>query len=213
MESDPGAKVTPEEIIGSILDEMRQSIVPAWYTDFVPNVFRVYSFREDLELMRALERPIREQAVRALDEALEELNKPTQHLFRNKPHAQRCEQLGPWSIEFLENSDDDAAANRLIVSCIPPVPPAADMLEGAGTVRVNPEPNPSEDHDKTSRTPFAAPPPSSVAPHARLSYVGLTLQEMSHTMGGALSTLHRDLKFAQAWIVREIASEAPSLLP
>lgn len=36
---------------------------------------------------------------------------------------------------------------------------------------------------------------------------GLTLQEVSHCIGGAPSTLHRDLKFAKAWIVREISSE------
>ena len=46
MPRDPKAKVTPEEIVGSILDEMHESITPGWYTDFVPNIFRVYLYRE-----------------------------------------------------------------------------------------------------------------------------------------------------------------------
>lgn len=39
---------------------------------------------------------------------------------------------------------------------------------------------------------------------------GLTLQEMTDAMGGSVSSLHRDLKFAKAWILHEIRTDSPS---
>lgn len=40
---------------------------------------------------------------------------------------------------------------------------------------------------------------------------GMTLQETSHALGGSLSTLHRDLQFAKAWILHAISSEPASV--
>ncbi len=171
MTRNSNSSVTPEEIVGSILEEMQSSILAGWYFDFVPNVFRVYLYREDLERLRGLETPIREQAARALDEELAKLNKPPRTLpFLPAAPKKQARALGSWSIEFLENSDEDAGRNRLIVKCTPPVVTGQEQLDGPATVRVNASPVPMDDGAKTQRTSYGGPPASEGESHARLVF-------------------------------------------
>jgi hypothetical protein len=171
MPRDLTARVTPEEIVGLILDEMQQSIVPGWYTDYVNNIYRVYLYREDLDQLAPLEARIREQAARALDEELAKLNKPLRTLpLMPAPRKKRCEPLGSWTIELLENSDDDAARNRIIVKSAAPAPPPPESLEGPPTVRVNAPMAESGDDSATRRTSFSPAPSGDSRVYARLTY-------------------------------------------
>lgn len=171
MPRNPKAKVTPEDIVGRILEEMHNSITPGWYTDFIPNVFRVYLYRDDLEGLLGLEPRIREQAARALDEELEKLNRPTRALaFLPGAPKKRLEPLGTWSIEFLENSDDDASSNRLLVKVAGPPPAAAESLEGPATVRVSAAGAAPPEESRTERSPYVSAPVSDAAAQARLVY-------------------------------------------
>jgi pSer/pThr/pTyr-binding forkhead associated (FHA) protein len=171
MPRDRNARVTPEEIVGLILDEMQRSVTPSWYTDYVNCVYRVYLYREDLDELAALQPRIREQASRALDEELAKLNKPVRSLpLVRAPRKKRYEPLGNWMIEFLENSDEDAARNRVIVKSSAPTAPSSESLEGPPTVRVNAPPPSSGDDSATRRTSSFGPTPGDNVVHARLSY-------------------------------------------
>jgi hypothetical protein len=171
MPRDRNARVTPEEIVGLILDEMQRSITPSWYTDYVNCIYRVYLYREDLDQLAGLQSRIREQASRALDEELAKLNKPVRSLpLVRAPRKKRYEPLGNWSIEFLENSDDDAASNRVIVKSAAPPTPSSEFLEGPPTVRVNVPPPGSGDDAATRRTSSFGPASGDNVVHARLSY-------------------------------------------
>lgn len=194
MPRDPKAKVTPEEIVGSILDEMHESITPGWYTDFVPNIFRVYLYREDLERLVGLESRIREQAQRALDEELDKLNRPARALpFLPGTPQKRCEPLGHWTIELYENGDENAASNRLLVKAAAPTPPR-ESLEGPATLRVSAEQVREAGGTETARSPNAAVSAPDADAHARLVYEddsGRHIYEMTKDLikigrGGAL---------------------------
>ncbi len=156
MPRDVTARVTPEEIVGLILDEMQQSIVPGWYTDYVNSLYRVYLYREDLDQLAPLEAAHSRAGSRALDEELAKLNRPLRSVpLMPAQKKKRCEPLGSWIIEFLENSDDDAARNRMIVKSAAPAPPPPESLEGPPTVRVPLRRPESGDDSATRRTSFS----------------------------------------------------------
>jgi len=61
-----GNRVTPEEIVAAILVELDQRSAPGYYTNYVPNVFKVYLYGEDFRALLPLKEKIREEAIRAL---------------------------------------------------------------------------------------------------------------------------------------------------
>src|SRR5437763_12160842 len=68
-------RITPEDIITLLLEEMEAGIAPSHYTNLVPSVFSVYLYADDLERLRPLERRMRDEAIRALTARIAELNK------------------------------------------------------------------------------------------------------------------------------------------
>jgi hypothetical protein len=63
-----GNRVTPEEIVAAILVELEQRTATGYYTNYVPNVFKVYLYREDFRDLLPLKDKIRDEAIRALHE-------------------------------------------------------------------------------------------------------------------------------------------------
>ena len=68
-------RITPEDIISLILDEMQAASAPSHYSHLVPNVFDVYLYAEDLDRLRPLIGRMRDEATRALSSKIAELNK------------------------------------------------------------------------------------------------------------------------------------------
>ena len=115
----PGsAQVTPEEIISLILEEMRAEVAPMYYSNLVRTVYHVYLYGEDLERLRPVFSRIREETTRALDEELAKLNKRKKSglgLLKTAKRHKTYETLGDWTIDFHENTDEDARENPLII--------------------------------------------------------------------------------------------------
>src|SRR5689334_9427868 len=110
--------VTPEEIIHLILDEMEAGLCPSYYSNLVPSTFDIYLFIDDLERLRPLQPRIRDEAIRALGDKLSKLNKSGGlkiPLVSDKKSRKRFEALGEWSVDFHENTDDDARDVPLII--------------------------------------------------------------------------------------------------
>jgi hypothetical protein len=168
-----GNRVTPEEIVAAILVELDQRTAPGYYTNYVPNIFKVYLFSEDYRDLLPLKDRIRDEAVRALHEELSRRNGAPGLViplpFAKKKAHKRFEAMGDWVIEFHPNEDDDAAGNRLEVRGETSRPVEAGNLEGAPTVKVvRPE---LEDHAReTRRTGAANPVRANAEAYARLSY-------------------------------------------
>jgi hypothetical protein len=134
--------VTPEEIINFILEEMEAGTCPSYYSNLVPSVYEVYLYGEDFERLRPLEQRMREEAVNALGEKLAALNKAAGKRSRlplaaSKKRSKRYETLGDWSVEFYENTDDDARENPLVLHSTFPVSAQADDRAGTLTERIS----------------------------------------------------------------------------
>lgn len=130
-------RVTPEEIVNFILEEMEAGLSPTYYSNLVPSVYDVYLYTDDLERLRPLEQRMREEAVSALSEKLSALNKAassklTLPLAASKKRRKRYETLGDWSVEFHENADDDARENPLVIHSS--FPAGIDSEDKAGTL-------------------------------------------------------------------------------
>jgi len=136
--------VTPEEIINFLLEEMEAGMSPSYYSNLVPSVYHVYLYIDDLERLRPLEQRIREEAVNALGEKLATLNKSREPRLKlplaasRKKRTKRYEILGEWSVEFHENTDDDARENPLVIhSTFPVAANLSDDRVGILTERVS----------------------------------------------------------------------------
>lgn len=133
--------VTPEEIIHLILEEMEAGMCPSFYSNLVPSTFTVYLCGEDLERLRPLEQRMKDEAIRALGEKLSKLNKAGESkikipLVSEKKPKKRYEALGEWSIEFHENTDDDARDTPLVIHSAFPFTSSSDDRIGTLTERV-----------------------------------------------------------------------------
>lgn len=136
--------VTPEEIINFLLEEMEAGMSPSYYSNLVPSAFDVYLYIDDLERLRPLEQRVREEAVNALGEKLATLNKTKEPKLKlplggpKKKRAKRYEILADWSVEFHENTDDDARENPLVIhSTFPVAANLSDDRVGTLTERVS----------------------------------------------------------------------------
>ncbi len=127
-------RITPEDIIALILDEMEAATAPSHYSNLVPNVFDVYLYADDLDRLKPLIGRVRDEAARALSTRIADLNKSGAGLkiplLKDRTPRKQYEALGDWVVEFHENTDDDAAENALIV--VSSFPREADATERAG---------------------------------------------------------------------------------
>jgi pSer/pThr/pTyr-binding forkhead associated (FHA) protein len=134
-------RVTPEEIVNFILEEMEAGLCPTYYSNLVPSVYDVYLYIDDLERLRPLEQRMREEAVNALTEKLSALNRTADAKLKlplggPKKRKKHYETLGDWSIEFHENADDDARENPLVIHSSFPVNAESEDRAGTLTERV-----------------------------------------------------------------------------
>jgi pSer/pThr/pTyr-binding forkhead associated (FHA) protein len=134
-------RVTPEEIVSFILEEMEAGLCPTYYSNLVPSVYDVYLYTDDLERLRPLEQRMREEAVNALSEKLSALNKAAEPKLKlplgaGKKRTKRYESLGEWSIEFHENADDDARENPLVIHSAFPANSESEDRIGTLTERI-----------------------------------------------------------------------------
>ncbi len=141
MPDQQGVQVTPEEIIHLILEEMEEGTCPSFYSNLVPSAFDIYLYIDDLERLRPLEPRTRDEAVRALNERLTELNKAGEPrlkipLMAAKRRGKRYETLGDWSVQFHENTEDDAREAPLVIHSTFPVQSGSDDRAGTLTERV-----------------------------------------------------------------------------
>ena len=130
-------RITPEDIITLLVEEMEAGIAPSVYTNLVPSVFDIYLNAGDLDRLRPLERRMREEAIRALSSRIAELNKAGGSRFsiplaRDRAPKKQYEALGEWVLEFRENTDDDAAENALVI--VSNFPRESDAAERVGTL-------------------------------------------------------------------------------
>ncbi len=142
MPQEQTLRVTPEEIVNFVLEEMEAGMCPTYYSYLVPSVYDVYLYAEDLERLRPLEQRMREETATALAEKLSKLNRAAEPKLKlplgaKSKRVKRYETLGEWSIEFHENTDDDASENPLVIHSAFPATADAEDRVGTLTERVS----------------------------------------------------------------------------
>ena len=119
---------------------MEQGMCPSFDNNLLPSVFDIDLYIDDLERLRPLEQRMRDEAVRALNERLAELNKsgaPRIKLPLTAPaKRKKYEKAGEWAVRFHENTDDDARETPLVIHSTFPEMSGPDDRVGTLTERV-----------------------------------------------------------------------------
>lgn len=129
--------VTPEEIIDLIVEEMEAGSAPSRYSVLVRSVYHVFLHPDDHERLRLVFPEVEREAIRALNERLQFLNKkPSLGFFSNNTRkSYRRVGDGHWRVYFYENRDPEAADNPLIVRSLFDDPKASEERVGTATER------------------------------------------------------------------------------
>lgn len=132
--------VTPEEIIDTILDELEAETAPSRYSVFVRSVFHVFLHPTDFAALRPAFALVQQEATRALNERLAQLNKRSMlDVFAAAANSTKKNYRrigsGDWKIYFYENHDSEAEENPLIVKSLFDEPRATEERVGTATER------------------------------------------------------------------------------
>ena len=134
---------TAREVILEIVRNMREGLEPLHYSTLPPAIFHVYLFPDDLERLRPIAARIVEEARRALDAEVDNLNKASigERLGERFKIKRRSEPKivipdGGWQIHLLENTDDDAQAGDIVINSELALPGKTDLGAGSMTKRI-----------------------------------------------------------------------------
>lgn len=131
--------VTAREIILEIVRNMREGLEPLHYSTLAPAVYHVYLHSGDMERLRGIVPRIVDEARRALDAALESLNRAS--LAERLKLSRRAEpQITPpdggWQVTILENTDDDAEPGDIVIYSELAMPAKPEFGAGSMTKRI-----------------------------------------------------------------------------
>ena len=150
---------TAREIILEIVRNMREGLEPLHYSTLAPSVFHVYLHPDDMDRLRGIAPRIVDEARRALDAEIAELNRASigeklKLARRTEPKISPPE--GGWQIHILENTDDGVDLGDVIIYSELAMPVKAELGAGSMTKRIatrrmgrttqtvyNPEPAPA----------------------------------------------------------------------
>jgi len=149
--------VTPEEIIDTILDELEAETAPSRYSVFVRSVFHVFLHPSDFAALRPAFGLVEQEARRALNERLAQLNKRSvldvfAAAANNVKKNYRRIGSSDWKIYFYENHDTEAEENALIVKSLFDEPKATEERIGTATERTVRRSSAGEKHTTSSST-------------------------------------------------------------
>lgn len=129
--------VTPEEIIDLLVEEMEAGSAPSRYSVLVRSVYHVFLHPDDYERLRLVFPDIEREAVRALSERLEFLNRKPVLAFLSNDNRKTWRRVGAggWRVLFYENRDPEAEQNPLIVKSLFDEPHPMEERAGIATER------------------------------------------------------------------------------
>ncbi len=129
-------RVTPRDIIDSILDNMELSAEEIYFNYQVPSIYQVYIHANDYRRLEGLFSEIAKQAEFALEERIEKLNKKStlDRLSLKKRIPYEKAQDG-WCIEFHQDPNDEIQPGDVMIESLLPV--RKDEAAGVETQRVS----------------------------------------------------------------------------
>jgi FHA domain len=127
------------DIIQEIVRNMREGLEPLQYSILAPAVYRVYLHADDLARLRGILPRITEEARRALDAELAQLNRDSlaQKLHVTPKSAAKVEPpAGGWTVQFLENTEEETEPGDILIDSELAIPAKPDYGAGAMTKRI-----------------------------------------------------------------------------
>jgi len=130
---------TAREIILEIVRNMREGLEPLHYSTLAPSIYHVYLHPDDMERLRGIIPRIVDEAQRALDAAVDDLNRASigerlKIAKRNEPKISPPE--GGWQIRILENTDDQVDAGDIVIYSELAMPAKSEFGSGSMTKRI-----------------------------------------------------------------------------
>jgi hypothetical protein len=130
---------TAREVILEIVRNMREGLEPLHFSTLAPSIYHVYLHPSDMDRLGAIAPRIVDEARRALDEALESLNRAS--LGERLKISRRAEPRiappeGGWQIRILENTDDDVEPGDVVIYSELAMPAKPEYGGGAMTKRI-----------------------------------------------------------------------------
>jgi hypothetical protein len=176
-----GNPASAREVILEIVRNMREGLEPLHYSTLPPAIFHVYLHPEDLERLRPILPRIEDEARRALDEAVAEMNRAS--IAEKLKLSRRAEPRisppeGGWRIHFLENTDDDVEPGDLLIDSELALPAKPDfggsMTKRIATRRMGGTESAATHRYEPAVAPDSPPPPAQPAEgetqHALIEY-------------------------------------------
>jgi hypothetical protein len=130
---------TARDIIQELVRNMREGLEPLQYSVLAPAIYHVYLHPGDLERLRGLVPRIVDEARRALDGELALLNRaPLRNKLRlaRKPAAKVEAPASGWTIDILENTDDETQPGDIVIYSELALPSKPEYGAGSMTKRI-----------------------------------------------------------------------------
>lgn len=118
---------------------MREGLEPLHYSTLPPAIFHVYLYPDDLDRLRPIAPRIVEEARRALDAEVENLNRASlgerlRLMKRSEPKIVVPD--GGWQIHLLENTEEETQPGDIVINSELALPGKSDLGAGSMTKRI-----------------------------------------------------------------------------
>ena len=130
---------TARDIILEIIRNMKEGLEPLHYSTLAPAVYHVYLHPDDMDRLRGIVPRIVDEARRALDEELENLNRGSvmdRLKLTRKTEPRITPPEGGWQVRILENTDDDTQPGDIVIYSELALPAKPDFGAGSMTKRI-----------------------------------------------------------------------------
>jgi hypothetical protein len=130
---------TGRDIILEIVRNMREGLEPLQYSTLAPAIYNVYLHPDDLDRLRGILPRIMDEARRALDEELENLNRASlaeRFKLAKRAGPKITPPEGGWQIQIIDDNDEETAPGDIMVTSELALPAKDEFGSGAMTKRI-----------------------------------------------------------------------------
>jgi FHA domain len=130
---------TARDVILEIVRNMKEGLEPLHYSTLAPAIYHVYLHSDDMDRLRGIVPRMIEEAKRALDAEIEQLNRASlaerlKLSRRGDPKITAPE--GGWQIRILENTDEEVSQGDVVIYSELALPAKMELSAGSMTKRI-----------------------------------------------------------------------------
>jgi hypothetical protein len=134
---------TAREVILEIVRNMKEGLEPLHYSTLPPAIYHVYLHPGDMDRLRGILPRIVEEAKRALDAEVEQINRGSlatslagRLKLARRPEPKISAPEGGWQIRILENTEEEVAQGDVVIYSELALPAKMELSDGSMTKRI-----------------------------------------------------------------------------